>query len=139
MWLRSRLSKLIAAWLLTFALALFPLSGNRVLAAPVHAHASTSGETHTQTGTSGAHADHAHAIHDHGHADHDAVAGKGASGCGPHDGQSSCCSLSCHAMVTQDPVATPAWTALTSPLDPVAMPLPRGSRSGGLLRPPRPA
>jgi hypothetical protein len=138
--------KTIAALLLTIAIALFPLSGDRALASlalhgqgPVHIHASEMGHAH-----SAVHAQaHLHGDHD-AHAHMPALASSGASAdagdpcCGSGD-PSACCSLACHAMAGHASAGVPALSRMTSPVRLLVMPLPRGSRFDGLLRPPRPA
>lgn len=141
----SRTMKIIAALLLTIAVALFPLSGDRAFAslashgpALIHNHADGMGEVH-----SGEHAQ-AHLHGDHGSpakisaTANDTGAGS-ANPCGGHGDLLACCSLACHAMATHAAVGVAALARVTSFVRLLAMPLPRGSRFDGLLRPPRPA
>lgn len=140
--------KIVAALVLTLALALFPLSGIRATPmSPVatgHGHAASAEHGHDHAAAQGGHAHHhgETAAHDHhdGHAEHAAAAGAaGPGGCDWHDGLSSCCNMSCHAMAVLAPPGMPVLVTATMPLAMAMGPLPTGSVTDGLLRPPRPA
>lgn len=139
--------KTVAAVLLTIALALFPLSGPRMLAA-VHAdgHAATQprgghdlvaahehGVSHAVAAVT---TEHSHAGHTHDVAMDDTHA---PPDCGGDHASSSCCSLSCHAMVHQAGMVVSARSHVAARVGPAVTPLPRGVAFDSLLRPPRPA
>ncbi len=139
--------KSIAALLLTIALALFPLSGTRAVAAVQaagHAHGLSEGHSRHAVEDDhrhGAKADPAGsaAVHSHagvgGHGQADSAQGS----CAGDHATSSCCSLSCHAMAPHVAVVVPTLRQVTVPVGIAALPLPRGVGFDGLLRPPRAA
>jgi hypothetical protein len=137
--------KIIAALLLTIALAMFPLSGSRAMAS-VGAHAQAVAESdghhdhaavhqHEQTGGHETRANaHPHeGLDDHGQQD------ASKNPCAGDHAASSCCSLSCHAMAPQVGVGVPAQRHAALTVGIFALPLPRGVGFDGLLRPPKPA
>ncbi|MHB2167652.1 hypothetical protein [Alsobacter sp. R-9] len=149
---RGRLSpmKSIAALLLTIALALFPLSGTRAVAAAApQAHGITTGHGHAAVQSHDAHhvaaqADHAGHLHDgggHAHAAMDAGADHdgGQKHCGSDAASSTCCNVTCHAMTQQVSQGVAVRAPMAAIVVMVALPLPSGIAFDGLLRPPKPA
>jgi hypothetical protein len=131
----------IAALLLSFALALFPLSGNRAIAA-VAGHASAI-VLANELAAVGAGDHHGANLQDHGlSAQQDALSDGGQlahpkSPCGGDASSSACCNLNCHAMAPAFGEPAKVRTLAVARVEPVALPLPAGIRFDGLLRPPR--
>jgi hypothetical protein len=143
--------KSIAALLLTFALALFPLSGSRaVQAVAAQGHAVVHA---LETAKGGGHHDHGAGEHQHasgalasvsaGH-HHAAVDDPGQQDaskppCAGDHSSSSCCSVSCHAIAPLAVTGVPAQRHAAMLVGLVALPIPRGVGFDGFLRPPRQA
>jgi ABC-type nickel/cobalt efflux system permease component RcnA len=138
--------KIVAALVMTLALALFPLSGIRAMpmsaVAAGHDHAVGMKHGHDHAAVQGGHTRHhgETAVHHprDAHAEHalgpDAA---GPAGCDWHDGLSNCCNMGCHAMAVPMPAAVTGPVTATTSLAVAIGPLPTGSPTDGLLRPPR--
>lgn len=137
----------IAVLLLAFALALFPLSGTRAMAAvaahgPAHVHTHEHG--HGPASADRHHHHHGADLHDRGaSAPPGAISDVGhhapsSNPCGGDQASAACCSLSCHAMAAAVGLPVKVRSMAVSRLEPVALPMPTGIRFDGLLRPPRP-